>query len=77
MGEPERAARKMEVDEDYDDDGDDEKKGIIVSGAGSGPGSAVGEGKTTPPMNAGPNGHGVNGLGLANGQVPPKIETSA
>jgi general transcriptional corepressor CYC8 len=77
MGEPERAARKVDVDEDYDDEGDDEKKGIMGSGVGSGTASAVGEGKTTPPMNTGPNGHGANGLGLSNGQVQPKIETSA
>ncbi len=39
--EPERAARKMEVDEDYDDDGDDEKKPGIVPGPTSGSGSAA------------------------------------
>lgn len=35
--EPERAARKMDVDEDYDDDGDDDKK---AQGPASGPGPA-------------------------------------
>ena len=39
--EPERAARKMEVDEDYDDDGDDEKKPGIVPGPTSGSGPAT------------------------------------
>jgi hypothetical protein len=62
----------MDVDEDYDDEGDDEKKGGIVNA--SGPGSATGDGKSTPP-NAGANGH-TNGLGM-NGQVQPKIEASA
>jgi glucose repression mediator protein len=62
--EPERAARKMEVDEDYDDEGDEDKKGGIVSG----PASAAGDAKATSP--AGVNGHGVNGV--ANGQ--PKAE---
>jgi len=61
----------MEVDEDYDDDGDDEKKGGIISAAGSGPGSASGDGKTASPT--GVNGH-TNGVG-PNGQA--KVEASA
>lgn len=51
--EPERAARKMEVDEDYDDSGEDEKKALAN---GSGPGSASGEMKTSTPTSAGVNG---------------------
>jgi glucose repression mediator protein len=69
IGEPERAARKMDdVDEDYDDDGEDEKKGGIVSAAAS----AAGDAKAGSPT--GVNGH-ANGVGLANGQ--PKVETPA
>jgi hypothetical protein len=40
VSEPERAARKMDVDEDYDDDGDEDKKAGIVPGPASGPGPA-------------------------------------
>lgn len=32
--EPERAARKMDVDEDYDDSGEDEKKAVLTNGSG-------------------------------------------
>lgn len=35
--EPERAARKMDVDEDYDDSGDDDKKATVANGASSVP----------------------------------------
>jgi hypothetical protein len=63
----------MEVDEDYDDEGEDEKKGGIAPATGSGPGSA-GDGKSTPPS-AGGNGH-TNGLGM-NGQVQAKVEATA
>jgi len=56
VNEPERAARKMDVDEDYDDNsGDDEKKPNITAN-GSGPGSAASERKTTTPTSAGMNG---------------------
>jgi hypothetical protein len=61
----------MDVDEDYDDDGEEDKKGGIVSASGSGPGSASGEAKTTSP--SGVNGHAMNGV--SNGQ--PKVETAA
>jgi glucose repression mediator protein len=71
VGEPERAARKMDVDEDYDDDGEEDKKGGIVSVAGSGPGSSSGDAKTTSPTAI--NGHAVNGV--SNGQ--PKVEAPA
>lgn len=57
----------MEVDEDYDDDGDEDKKGGIISAGASGPGSASGETKTTSPV--GVNGHAN---GVPNGQ--PKVE---
>ena len=50
--EPERAARKMEVDEDYDDSGEEEKKVTV-----GGPVSAT-ELKTSTPTSAG----GLNGL---------------
>lgn len=63
VSEPERAARKMEVDEDYDDSGEDEKKAAIVTN-GSAPGSAAGDVKTSTPANA-----GVNGISAA-----PKVE---
>jgi hypothetical protein len=56
MNEPERAARKMDVDEDYDDSGEDDKKAVIASGSGSAPNSATGEMKTTTPTSAGING---------------------
>jgi glucose repression mediator protein len=66
ISEPERAARKMDVDEDYDDDGEEDKKGGFISG----PGSASGDAKTGSPT--GVNGHAN---GLLNGQ--PKVETPA
>ncbi|PFH62071.1 hypothetical protein XA68_15279 [Ophiocordyceps unilateralis] len=52
--EPERAARKMDVDEDYDDSGEDDKKAVLTNGSAQGPGSA--DGKTTSPTGAGVNG---------------------
>ncbi|KAI5928070.1 hypothetical protein F4810DRAFT_646769 [Camillea tinctor] len=55
MNEPERAARKMDVDDDYDDSGEEEKK-VPVGGPTSGPGSVTGELKTTTPTSAGING---------------------
>jgi glucose repression mediator protein len=69
VGEPERAARKIDVDEDYDDDAEDDKKASIIV-ATSAPGPSPGEPKASSPT--GVNGHAN---GLANGQ--PKIETSA
>jgi glucose repression mediator protein len=71
VGEPERASRKMDVDEDYDDSGEEDKKGGIVSASGSGPASTSGEAKATSP--AGVNGHSTNGV--INGG--PKVEASA
>ncbi|TLD05209.1 uncharacterized protein PgNI_09744 [Pyricularia grisea] len=62
-GEPERAARKMDVDEDYDDSGEDEKKNGIATSAASGPGSSSGESK--PATN-----------GAMNGLMGPKVESS-
>jgi general transcriptional corepressor CYC8 len=56
MNEPERAARKVEVDEDYDDSGEDEKKAGIAATNGSGPTSAAAELKTSTPTSAGING---------------------
>lgn len=51
--EPERAARKMDIDEEYDDSGEDEKK---VPHPASGPGSASGDMKNTSPTVMMPNG---------------------
>lgn len=51
--EPERAARKMDIDEEYDDSGEDEKKAPHPA---SGPGSASGEMKNTSPTGMMPNG---------------------
>jgi glucose repression mediator protein len=64
MTDPERAARKMDVDEDYDDDGEEDKKGGIVPAAASGPGSASGEKITSPVAPTAVNGHtnGINGV---------------
>lgn len=62
--EPERAARKMDVDEDYDDSGEDEKKNGIIPGAGSGPGSSSGD------MKAATTSAGLNGI------MGPKVESS-
>lgn len=53
MNEPERAARKMDVDDDYDDD--DEKKNI-TNGPASGPGSSAGDAKNATPTSASING---------------------
>jgi len=75
MGEPERAARKVDVDEDYDDDEVDEKK---VNTNSHGPSSAsgapnAGEGKTSPAGSSVSNGASVNGL---NGGMA-KVEAQA
>lgn len=64
VAEPERAARKMEVDEDYDDSGEDDKKAAVLTN-GSAPGSTSGEIKTSTPATASVNG--------ASGPVP-KVE---
>ncbi|KAI1804533.1 TPR-like protein [Daldinia bambusicola] len=55
VNEPERAARKMDVDDDYDDSGEEEKK-VGINGAASGPSSASGDLKNTTPTNASING---------------------
>ncbi|CAJ2511642.1 Uu.00g072670.m01.CDS01 [Anthostomella pinea] len=55
MNEPERAARKMDVDEDYDDSGEEEKK-PVPAGPTSGPGSATGDMKISTPTSASING---------------------
>lgn len=56
VNEPERAARKMDVDEDYDDSGEEDKKTGILSGPPTGSGPASGEMKNGAPTNAGMNG---------------------
>ena len=61
--EPERAARKMDVDDDYDDSGEEDRKGGIVSGPASGPNSATSEMK-----NGTPTGASINGM------IGPKVE---
>ncbi|KAI5863499.1 TPR-like protein [Durotheca rogersii] len=67
INEPERAARKMDVDDDYDDSGEEEKK-VNVGGPASGAGSAVGDLKNTTPTSS-----SINGLmGPA-----PKVEGNA
>lgn len=53
--EAERAARRMDVDEDYDDSAEEDKKPAVVTN-GSGPGSAAGDTKATSPASAGVNG---------------------
>lgn len=62
--EPERAARKMDVDEDYDDSGEDEKKNGIIPGSASGPSSSSGDVKSSAPT------AGLNGI------MGPKVESS-
>lgn len=52
--EPERAARKMDVDEDYDDSGEDDKKAVHANGSAAATGPT--DGKTSTPANAGVNG---------------------
>lgn len=54
--EPERAARKMDVDEDYDDSGEDDKKAAAITN-GSAPGASSAEAKTSTPTSAGVNGN--------------------
>jgi len=56
VNEPERAARKMDVDEDYDDSGEEDKKAGILSGPPTGSGPASGEMKNGGPISAGMNG---------------------
>ena len=56
VNEPERAARKMDVDEDYDDSGEEDKKGPIALGSGSAPNPAKSELTTATPTSAGLNG---------------------
>jgi len=53
---PERAGRTIDVDEDYDDSGEEDKKGGILSGGASGPGSASSDLKNGAPPSAGLNG---------------------
>lgn len=57
----ERAARKMDVDEDYDDSPEDEKK-PIPAGNASGTASGNVDSKTTSPTSAGVNGSGAGKL---------------
>ncbi len=57
VSEPERAARKMDVDEDYDDSGEEDKKAGIAPGSASGAGpTAASEMKNGTPTSAGING---------------------
>ncbi|RKF59279.1 General transcriptional corepressor CYC8 [Erysiphe neolycopersici] len=70
-GETERAKRKMVIDEDYDDDGDDDKKvsGLLTAGSGSVSVSVSGDSKNTSPTLV--NGNAVNGVA----NVQPKLES--
>lgn len=65
MNEPERAARKMDVDEDYDDSGEDDKKPVIPSASASGPRPT-----SVAPGNKTPTSAGVNGM------MGPKVEAA-
>ncbi len=56
INEPERAARKMEVDDNYDDSGEDDKKAAGLPGPASGPASASSDMKNGAPTSAGLNG---------------------
>lgn len=58
VGEPERAARTMDVDENYDDSGEEDKKTGIVPGPTSNSGAtAAAEVKNGPPAAANMNGN--------------------
>jgi hypothetical protein len=65
INEPERAARKMDVDEDYDDSGEEDKKAGVTSAtaSASAPGSATSDMKNGTPTSAG-----------INGMMAPKVE---
>jgi hypothetical protein len=58
VSEPERAARKMEVDEDYDDSAEEDKKAGIVPGPAAGSGSAT----ASDMKNGTPTSAGISGL---------------
>jgi general transcriptional corepressor CYC8 len=55
INEPERAARKMDLDDNYDDEEPEEKKPLATAGPAPPPGSAPGE-KTHTPTSGGMNG---------------------
>ncbi|KAL0470526.1 hypothetical protein QR685DRAFT_442085 [Neurospora intermedia] len=65
VNEPERAARKMDVDEDYDDSGEEDKKGGIIPGPSSGSGPAANESK-----------NGASTSGSFNGIMGQKSESN-
>ena len=65
VNEPERAIRAMEVDENYDDSGDEKKAVVNGAGSGSGPGSSTGDTKMTTPTSA-----SINGI------MGPKVEAT-
>lgn len=54
--EPERAARKMDVDENYDDSGEDDKKAATIAN-GAAPGNSSADVKASTPTSAGVNGN--------------------
>lgn len=61
--EPERAARKMDVDDDYDDSGEEDKKVAVSSGPLPGPIAS-----TSDVKNGTQPGTGINGM------AGPKVE---
>ncbi|KFY30505.1 hypothetical protein V493_01862, partial [Pseudogymnoascus sp. VKM F-4281 (FW-2241)] len=80
----ERAARKMDVDENYDDEGEEEKKAPSANGAA--PPSATGsvggsgapvEGKTESPERGANGGFLANGQNGAQAQAATKVEGTA
>ncbi|OBT46529.1 hypothetical protein VE00_01768 [Pseudogymnoascus sp. WSF 3629] len=81
----ERAARKMDVDENYDDEGEEEKKapssanGAPPSAPGSAGGAPAVEGKTESPERANGAGAGflANGQNGAPAQAATKVEGTA
>ncbi|KFA71662.1 hypothetical protein S40288_08063 [Stachybotrys chartarum IBT 40288] len=54
--EPERAARKIEVNEDYDDSGEDEKKTAVLTNGSGSAAAAAADLKASTPANGGVNG---------------------
>lgn len=65
MRQEEPASRKMEIDEDYDDEGNEDAKN---SAKGSKAGSVQGAGSVRTSPRAGAASVGSNGHGVANGQ---------
>jgi general transcriptional corepressor CYC8 len=56
MNEPERAARKMDLDDNYDDEEVDDKRSLAIAGPVNAPTSTSADIKTSTPTSAGMNG---------------------